>query len=202
MIYSYSFFMFYAGSWTGKRIVSELVGWSQHPWNMNISSSSSHQQQTRTHHAVSPWELRAAAVVLISRQVSEGLVGHSPSSSLRDMRCCTVIRQTLSRSDRDGETSSQGMMRTRHYCTTPSYDNRREKSFLRAPWYEDFLKNDSYSADQEIHSEAAHYAIFSILLLFPALEWCSFPRHFATVGFLRRILLHEINYLFSQAPSI
>jgi hypothetical protein len=77
-------------------------------------------------HAGSPWELRAA-VVLISRQVSEGLAGYSLGSSPRDMRCCMAIRQTLSRADRDRETSSRGMMRPRHCRTTPGYDNTRER---------------------------------------------------------------------------
>ena len=44
-----SFSVFYTEPWTGKRIVGERVGWSQHPWNMNISSSFSHHQQTNTH---------------------------------------------------------------------------------------------------------------------------------------------------------
>ena len=105
-----SFSVFYTEPWTGKRIVGERVGRSQHPWNMNISSSFSHHQQTNTHtnththtRAGFPWGLRST-VVLISRQVNEGLAGYSPGSSLRDMRCCMVIRQTLSLTERKRET--------------------------------------------------------------------------------------------------
>jgi hypothetical protein len=75
--------------------------------------------------------------------------------------------------------------------------------FLRAPRYKDFLKNDSYSADQVIHREVAYYAIF---IHPPITSYVKiilyFPQHFATVGFLRRTLLHETNYVCSQTPSI
>ena len=102
-----SYSVFYTEPCTGKRIVGERVGWSQHPWNMNISSSFSHHQQTNTHththtRAGFPRGLRAT-VVLISRQVNEGLAGYSPGSSPRDMRCCMVIRQTLSLTERKRE---------------------------------------------------------------------------------------------------
>ena len=129
-----SFSVFYTEPWTGKRIVGERVGWSQHPWNMNISSSFSHHQQTHTHththtRAGFPRGLRAT-VVLISRQVSEGLAGYSPGSSPRDMRCCMVIRQTLSLTERRRERggSSRWMMKPRHYRKPPGPDKARENT--------------------------------------------------------------------------
>jgi len=138
-----SFSVFYIEPWTGKRIVGERVGWTQHPWNMNISSSFSHHQHTHKHthtdaRAEFPRGLRAT-VVLISRQVNEGLAGYSPGSSPRDMRCCMVIRQTLSLTERKRERereretvgSSRRMMKPRHYRKPPGPEKERENTSER-----------------------------------------------------------------------
>lgn len=130
MIYSWSIFIFYAESQTRKRIVGELAGWNQHPWNMNISSSSSHHEQTR---ALSVPTRTVRCSRCFNFAASErGLAAYSPNPPPRDMGCCMVIRQTLSRYDRDGETSSRGLMRPRLCCKTRATTTKM-KEFLHEP---------------------------------------------------------------------
>ena len=199
-----SFSVFHTEPWTGKRIVGERVGWSQHPWNMNISSSFSHHQQTHTHthtRAGFPRGLRAT-VVLISRQVSEGLAGYSPGSSPRDMRCCMVIRQTLSLTERKREGdrggSSRRMMKPRHYRKPPGPDKARENTserfifFFLSNFWLLLKKNGTYSVRHDNHgiygAKFFIFGVFFFIMLLSRLQYFPWqavhkPNHFVSYSF-------------------
>lgn len=133
-----SFSVFYKEPWTGKRIVGERVGRSQHPWNMNISSSFSHHKHTNTYTHTCRVPSRTPGYRCFNFAASERGVGRvfsgliSPWHAMLHGHSSDLVTdgEKESRTESGGG-SSRRMMKPRHYRKSPGLDKARENTSER-----------------------------------------------------------------------